>query len=91
MVSQGGARRYGVVIDRDSAIDEKATEELRSKLIGERGEVKLFDRGFDSIEELKARCFEETGIEPPKQPTFPRHIIEYLRREESNKGEAAAD
>ena len=86
MVSEEGARRYGVVVNSDSTANEKATEELRSKLKGERQEVKLFDRGFDTIEELKARCLEETGINPPKQPTFPRHIMEFLRREESQKG-----
>ena len=91
LVSKEGALRYGVVINSDSTVDEKATEELRAKSIGERGEVKLFDRGFDTIEELKTRCFEETGINPPKQPTFPRHIMEFLRREESQKPGVAAD
>ena len=91
LVSKEGALRYGVVIKSDSTVNEKATQGLRSKLIGERGEVKLFDRGFDTIEELKARCFEETGINPPKQPTFPRHIMEFLRREESQKRGVAAE
>ncbi len=85
LVSEEGARRYGVVINSDSTVNEKATEELRSKSISERGEVKLFDRGFDTIEELKDRCFEETGITPPAQPTFPRHIMEFLRKEQSSK------
>ena len=91
LVSKEGARRYGVVINDDFSVNIEATEELRSKAIDERGQVKLFDRGFDSIEELKARCFEETGIIAPKSPTFPRHILEFLRREESRKGAAAAD
>lgn len=91
LVSKEGALRYGVVIKSDSTVNEKATQGLRSKLIGERGEVKLFDRGFDTIDELKARCFEETGINPPKQPTFPRHIMEFLRREESQKRGVAAE
>jgi hypothetical protein len=41
-------------------------------MASERGEKKLFDRGFDTIEKLKARCKEETGLEPPKQPQFAR-------------------
>ena len=39
-------------------------------MAAERGSVKLFDRGFESIEELKARCKAETGLEPPTQPQF---------------------
>jgi hypothetical protein len=36
----------------------------------ERGQVKLFDRGFESIAELKERCLAETGLAPPQQPRF---------------------
>ena len=36
----------------------------------ERGAVKLFDRGFESIDELKGRCEAETGLPPPAQPQF---------------------
>jgi len=32
--------------------------------------VKLFDRGFESIESLKARCRAETSLDPPAQPQF---------------------
>jgi N-methylhydantoinase B len=35
-----------------------------------RGAVKLFDRGFESIAELKGRCLAETGLPPPTQPVF---------------------
>jgi hypothetical protein len=38
--------------------------------------VKLFDRGFDSIDELKARCRKETGLEPPRQPQFSQRVTE---------------
>ncbi|MEY4357280.1 MAG: hypothetical protein RL469_606, partial [Pseudomonadota bacterium] len=31
---------------------------------------KIFDRGFESIDELKARCKAETGFEPPRAPVF---------------------
>jgi N-methylhydantoinase B len=40
-----------------------------------RGAVKLFDRGFDSIEELKARCLAETGLPPPEAPTFSKWAL----------------
>jgi N-methylhydantoinase B len=72
LVTRAGARRYGVVLNDDDSIDEKATTALRQRMASERGEKKLFDRGFDSIEKLKARCKQETGLEPPKQPQFAR-------------------
>ncbi len=64
-----GARRYGVVI-ADGKVDEAATAALRARMAKERGKPKLFDRGFESIDELKARCKAETGLEPPAQPSF---------------------
>ncbi|WP_057392440.1 hydantoinase B/oxoprolinase family protein [Pseudomonas aeruginosa] len=68
LVSVEGARRYGVVIAND-AVDQDATEALRAKLIDARGPVQLFDRG-GSLEELKARCLEETGLPAPATPTW---------------------
>ncbi|WP_313289103.1 hydantoinase B/oxoprolinase family protein [Stutzerimonas nitrititolerans] len=68
LVSVEGARRYGVVIAND-AVDQDATEALRAKLIDVRGPVQLFDRG-GSLEELKARCLEETGLPAPATPTW---------------------
>src|SRR5690606_4376329 len=68
LVSVEGARRYGVVIAND-AVDQTATEELRAKLIDARGPVELFDRG-GTVEELKARCLEETGLPAPATPTW---------------------
>ena len=35
----------------------------------------LFDRGFTSIESLKARCKAETGHEPPQQPRFSERVL----------------
>ncbi|WP_157736007.1 hypothetical protein [Granulosicoccus antarcticus] len=29
-----------------------------------------FNRGFESVEELKGRCLAETGFEPPIAPVF---------------------
>ena len=51
---------YGVVVG-----DGEATEKLREKLRTERGDVKDFDLG-PSLDEILARCKEETGLEPPK-------------------------
>ncbi|MCQ4276020.1 hydantoinase B/oxoprolinase family protein [Stutzerimonas degradans] len=68
LVSVDGARRYGVVVVND-AVDQAATDELRAALIDARGPVPLFDRG-GSLEELKARCLEETGLPAPATPTW---------------------
>ena len=56
-------------------VDASATANLRKKMAAERGGVKLFDRGFDSIEELKRRCFAETGLQPPTQPKFTKWAL----------------
>jgi N-methylhydantoinase B len=69
LVTVAGARRYGVVI-KGSKVDKAATEALRTEMSAARGTVKLFDRGFESIEELKARCKSDTGLEPPAAPRF---------------------
>ena len=91
LVTKEGAKRYGVIVSDDFTVDEQATEQLRAKLISERKEIKLFDRGFESIAELKARCLAETGLPAPKDPVFPPHIMEFLRREEAKKEQVAAD
>ena len=61
---------FPVVIKADGSVDEAATKELRAKMAKERGPVKLFDRGFESIEELKARCKADTSFAPPATPQF---------------------
>ncbi|MEE4173561.1 MAG: hydantoinase B/oxoprolinase family protein [Xanthomonadales bacterium] len=71
LVSVDGAERYGVVIADDGSVDRAATQALRDTLRGERGEIELFDFG-GTIEEIKARCKEETHLDPPEQPTFAR-------------------
>ena len=53
-------------------------------MAGERGAIKLFDPGFESIEELKGRCLAETGFAPPVQPQFSR------RAEQKPAGKRAA-
>jgi N-methylhydantoinase B len=80
LVSAEGAKRYGVVLNIDLTVDERATKALRAKLSEERGQPKMFDRGFDSIAELKARCRKETGLEPPKDPIFPEHVHHMVER-----------
>ncbi len=71
LVTVEGALRYGVVCDAAGRVDEAATERLRAELVTERKEIKLFDQG-GSIDEIKARCREETGLEPPAPPVFRR-------------------
>jgi N-methylhydantoinase B len=75
LVTAQGALNYGVVMKADGKADKAATEKLREKLRAERKEVKLFDRGFETIEELKGRCKAETGHEPPRQPRFSDRIM----------------
>jgi len=70
LVSVDGARRYGVVITAD-AIDMEATANLRRQLRDQRGELPLFDRG-GTVEELKARCLEDTGLPAPVTPVRDR-------------------
>ncbi len=69
LVSPEGAKRYGVVIN-NGVIDEAATSQLRQQLSNGRTESQLFNRGFKSIDELKERCLEETGFNPPVAPVF---------------------
>lgn len=68
-VTVEGARRYGVVIS-DCKVDGAATQALRAEMNARPKPDGLFDRGFTSIEELKARCKAETGFEAPRAPVF---------------------
>jgi N-methylhydantoinase B len=69
LVTREGAQRYGVVLADDGAIDVDATDTLRTRLREERGETQVFVRG-PSIDELRASCLADTGLEPPQAPTF---------------------
>jgi len=70
LVSIEGAKRYGVVLNDDWSIDAAATDKLRQEMaVAASGNTEVFNRG-GTIEELKARCEEETGLVPPTQPTF---------------------
>lgn len=68
LVTVDGATRYGVVISNGS-VDLKATEKLREKMAGERGEEEMFNFGGD-IEDIRARCEAETKMPAPVAPTF---------------------
>ncbi len=78
LISAAGAKRYGVVIDVHGEVNVEATKALRARSIEERGPVQMFDRGFDSIDELKSRCLAETGLSPPEQPRFSKWALKLL-------------
>ena len=62
--SEKATASYGVVLDADGAADLDATERERERQRDERGEPLDFDFG-PPLEEVLARCKEETGLEPP--------------------------
>ena len=65
------ASDYGVVCDPEtSEVDEEATQALRQRMKESRGEIHTFDFG-PPLQELLARCKEETGLEPPTAPSLP--------------------
>ncbi|MEM7779753.1 MAG: hydantoinase B/oxoprolinase family protein [Pseudomonadota bacterium] len=69
LVTADGAKAYGVVADANGVIDTGATENLRAEMKATRGDLPLFDYG-PSIDELRAHCLEETGLEAPQQPQW---------------------
>lgn len=72
LVTRDGARRYGVVIDAGGQVDEPETGALRAKMAKARPEKNaVFNRG-GTVDELKARCLQETGLAPPTTPRFRR-------------------
>jgi N-methylhydantoinase B len=67
-----GARRYGVVVAPDGGLDVAATDALRAQMRAERGDGGgIFNFG-GTIEEIKARCQQETHLPPPQEPEFRR-------------------
>ncbi len=88
LVTKEGALRYGVTLNDDLSVDEAATTALRDKMRTERGEIKLIDRGGE-IEELRAACKAETGLEPPSAPVFRKHVIKVLKERREGAGAAA--
>jgi N-methylhydantoinase B len=63
------------VLDAAGAVDAAASQKLRAAMAKKRGPVALFDRGFESIDELKGRCLAETGLEPPVAPQFTKVAV----------------
>jgi len=90
LVTVEGAKRYGVIVDADGNIDEAATASLRKQMAAKRGKKKIFDRGFESIDELKARCKAETGFDPPAQPRFTKWAAVAAEAMMKKKGSKAA-
>ena len=74
LVTAEGALGYGVVIAADGSVDAAATEALRTRMRAERGAVPVFDFG-PSIEALRARSMEETGLPAPEQPQWAAHQL----------------
>ena len=70
LVTRAGAERYGVVIGDDGAVDTAATEALRADRVAARGnDIGVFNFGGE-LEEIRARCEEETHLPAPVRPTF---------------------
>ncbi|MEU8246099.1 hydantoinase B/oxoprolinase family protein [Nonomuraea sp. NPDC048916] len=67
LVTADGARRFGVVCAADGTIDAEATAGLRERMREDRGAPPVFDMG-PPLEELLARCEEETGLPAPTPP-----------------------
>jgi N-methylhydantoinase B/oxoprolinase/acetone carboxylase alpha subunit len=68
LVTQTGARRYGVVCDASGVVDGAGTEALRREMAaGRPTPLPTFDMG-PSLEVILERCEEETGLPAPKPP-----------------------
>jgi N-methylhydantoinase B len=66
LVTVAGARAYGVVVAEDQ-IDQIATSRLREEMRARLGSAPTFTHG-GSIDELRSRCLEETGLPAPLDP-----------------------
>ena len=68
LVTEAGARRYGVVLV-GGAVDEAATAALRADMRASRGSLDTFNFG-PNIETLRANCLAETGLPAPIKPQW---------------------
>ena len=68
LVTVEGARQYGLVIGADRKINARGTKELRASMRESCEKLELFDKGGD-LASIKKRSLEETGFEPPKDPS----------------------
>ena len=73
LVTSEGAKSYGVVADANGGLDVAGTEALRLKMRASAAPATVFDRGGE-IEELRARCKAETGLDAPKPPVWTHAI-----------------
>src|ERR687885_816548 len=70
LVAGARAGRDGVSVIRAGEGDAEATATLRDRMRADRpGELPVFDMG-PPVEELLARCEEETGLPAPKRPVW---------------------
>ena len=69
LVTVEGAKRYGVILDGDGAVDLEKTETLRAELKVAAGEPSLFNFGGD-LEDIRSRCEAETHLPAPVKPIF---------------------
>jgi N-methylhydantoinase B len=69
LVTEEGAKRYGVIVTKDGQVDAKATEDLRAKLAADRpSPLPTFDMG-PPLETILANALAETGLPAPEAPT----------------------
>jgi N-methylhydantoinase B len=72
LVTPDGARDgYGVVCSSRGEVDEAGTASLRARLAASRAEIPVFDMG-PPMEQILARCEEETGLPAPQPPVHVR-------------------
>ncbi|MEV6492594.1 hydantoinase B/oxoprolinase family protein, partial [Actinoplanes sp. NPDC051633] len=70
LVTAAGARRYGVVTSLDGQLEDEATSALRGEMrSGRPDELPVFDMG-PGLDEILARCEEETGLPAPTRPVW---------------------
>lgn len=66
---EGALNNYGVVLDDAGKVDESATKAKRQEMADQINTNEIFCFG-PSIEELRERCLEETGLPAPQQPVW---------------------
>lgn len=70
LLTNDGAREYGVLFTSNGDVDEAATKELRAQMASEIPDSDSpFNFGPD-IETLRSNCLEETGLPAPTQPRY---------------------
>ena len=69
LVTEAGARAYGVVASDEGVVDVAATNALRSSIRAARPPLSLFDYG-PGIDALRKTCEAETGLPAPVQPVW---------------------